>query len=85
MEHLSRNIPLRIFLGFAMIPLIAWGSWWMILLPVIAFLFIFSPYYEILLWGACLDALYGKHYALITAILLFIIMFLLKKRLVFYS
>ncbi len=78
-------MPLRILLGFAMIPLIAWGYWWMILIPAIAFLFIFSPYYEILIWGFCLDALYGGHYAFTAAIIAFILMFLLKKRLVFYS
>jgi hypothetical protein len=85
MESLSYNTPLRILLGIAMIPLIAWGYWWMIALAAITLLFIFPSYYEILLWGVCLDALYGHHFAFITALILFTMMFLLKKRLVFYA
>lgn len=65
--------------------MIAWGYWWMVALPMIGFLFIFSPYYEILLWGMCLDAVYGGHYALTIASFLFLIMLALKKRLVFYA
>ncbi len=83
------NLSLRIGSGILMILLIAWGYWWLILIAACAFLFIYPSYYEILLWGVIVDALYASPYQahiafIFAAILLFISIFF-KKRLAFYS
>jgi len=45
-----------------MIVLIAWAPWWIIVIAAGVFLFVYNSYYEIIIWGLCLDELYGAAY-----------------------
>ena len=93
MNFFKKNISARIGAGIVMIVLIAWAPWWLIVAGALAFLFIYSPYYEIILWGVIIDALYNPssgsglfaliHGATLLAIVLFFCMLFLKKRLAF--
>ena len=74
-----------------MIILIAWAPWWMIVAGAVTFLFVYNSYYEIIAWGLCLDELYGSAHsfpysliATITAVILLVGVYFLKKRLAFY-
>ena len=75
-----------------MIVLIAWGPWWAIIIAAAAFLFVYNSYYEIIVWGLCLDELYGASYQLpyslsatFIAVAALVGAYFLKKRLTFYS
>ena len=86
---------MRICSFVLMVGFLAWGYWWLILIAAVFFLFMFSAYYEILLWGICFDALYAApqqgildyhaHGGVLIAIIFFIAAIFLKKRLAFYS
>lgn len=72
--------------------LVAWAPWWLIVIAAAALLFVYNPYYEIILWGLCLDELYGASSALpysltatLIACLLLVGMYFLKTRLTFYK
>jgi hypothetical protein len=72
----------RIAADILMIALVAWSPLWAIIIFSIAFAWIFAPYYEVIIWGLAFDALYGLHsvYGVITALVIFIIIEVLKKR-----
>ena len=74
-----------------MVALISWGPWWAIIIAAGTFLFVYTSYYEIILWGLCLDELYGAAYRLpyslsatIIACCVLAVAYFLKKRLAFY-
>jgi hypothetical protein len=85
----------RIGAAILMVILIAWGYWWMSLIAAGVFLFIYSSYYEIIVWGVCFDALYASpqqgvfdyraHIVFLISVALFFASIFLKKRLAFYS
>ena len=75
-----------------MILLIAWAPWWMIVIAAAVFLFVYNSYYEIVVWGLCLDELYGTSHsfpyslsATIIACVALVGTYFLKKRLTFYQ
>ncbi|MDB5259580.1 MAG: hypothetical protein JWO73_788 [Candidatus Taylorbacteria bacterium] len=84
------NIQIRIAAAILMLALIAWAPWWLIILAMIAGGICFDVYYEVLIFGVMIDALYGTSgqgifnlqikYTLI-AIPLFFIAIMLRKRL----
>jgi hypothetical protein len=91
---------LRILAGILMIALIVWGSWWIVVIAAVIFIFVYDAYYEIIIWGICYDALYGlphdlslklfhlfnmSYFATLIAIVLFFLGIFFKKRLTFYS
>lgn len=68
-------IFIRILLGVLSIVSIIWGSLLLLALVVIAGLALYTSYYEIMVWGITLDALFGVsnyRYTIIAAILLMI-------------
>ena len=89
------SLPVRIAAAILMIMLIAWGYWWLILIAAVLFLFVFSSYYEIFLWGIAFDALYAPpqegffdyhtHIATLISLILYFAAIFMKKRLAFYS
>ncbi len=65
--------------------------WWLVLILVLAALFFYDAYYEIILIGFVCDVLYGTidtvlgQYALtLSACILFIVVYQIKKRLILY-
>jgi hypothetical protein len=72
----------RIAADVIMILSLAWAPLWLFIIFAIAFAWFFAPYYENILWGLVLDSLYGLHsfYGLITALLIFVIIEVLKRR-----
>ena len=81
----------RLASDILMLLLIAWAPWWIIIIAAVAFLFVYNSYYEIVLWGLCLDEIYGTSHhipysliATVVACLLFIAVYFLKKRLMIY-
>lgn len=71
-----------------------WGHWWLTWILVIALLFYFPFYFEIIAWGVIYDSLYGialpefwniNYIFSISSIILFMISLLLKKRLTIYE
>jgi hypothetical protein len=72
----------RIAADILTIALLAWAPLWIIVFCLIAFSWLFAPYYEIIVWGLAYDALYGLHsiYGLITALLIFVIIEVLRMR-----
>ena len=95
MNPSHRTLVLRILSGIFMVMLIAWGYWWIIGIVACIFLFLYNPYYEMILWGICFDALYASptqsvydyrtHIAFLISAVLFFVSIFLKKRLAFYS
>ncbi len=97
MVAIKENHPFisRLLVVLIMGAVIAWGYWWLILGIGLIFLFVFDPYYEVIIWGACFDALYASpqqntslveaHIGLIFAIILLLGTIFIKKRLAFYS
>jgi hypothetical protein len=75
----------RICFGISILLIISLGFGWIALPLTVIGLFIYDTYYETALWGLCIDALYGSHYATIGALILLVLTFYFKKRLVFYS
>lgn len=84
----------RIFLGIVIFLCILWGYWWLTWSLIIVFLFYFRSYYEIILWGVTYDALYGlklnifwniQYVFTISSIILLLIAFYLRKRLIAYD
>jgi hypothetical protein len=82
----------RVCAGICMLLLIAWAPWWAIVIATLVFLFVYNSYYEIIIWGLCLDELYGASYSLpyalsatVIACLVLVGVFFLKKRLAFYQ
>ena len=84
----------RIFAAIALFAFIIYGPWWLIWCCAIALLFYFKSYYEIILWGVIYDALYGitsidmwysRYTFTIFSIILFVIVFFLKKHLIIYD
>lgn len=52
-------ILVRILCAILSIAAILWGSWiWIAVIAIVGLFFIY-PYYEIILWGVVVDALYG--------------------------
>jgi hypothetical protein len=72
----------RIAADILMIALIAWSPLWTIIIFSIVFAWLFSPYYEVIIWGLAFDALYGLHsfYGVIFALGVFIIIEVLKRK-----
>ncbi len=73
-----RNKPLifiRVFLSILAIASIIWGSLLSLAIVSIAGLALYTSYYEIILWGVALDALFGVsnyRYTIVAAVLLMI-------------
>jgi hypothetical protein len=85
---------IRIFLAILVFFCILWGYWWLTWSLIIVFLFYFNLYYEIILWGIMYDAIYGlklpvfwdiQYVFTISSIILFLIAFYLRKRLIAYD
>lgn len=90
----KKTLIIRIATAVLMFCCIMWGYWWFTWCVAIVLLFYFPVYYEIILWGIIYDALYSlslpefwgiKYIFTITSIGLFILSFLLKKRLIVYD
>lgn len=73
---------LRLLADLAMIGLVAWAPIWAIAIFALAFAWVFAPYYEIILVGLALGALYGHHsfLAVIVALVVFVAIEIVKKR-----
>ncbi len=89
----NKKIFIRVATAILMFCFIMWGYWWMTWCMAIALLFCFSDYYEIIAWGIIYDALYGmsllefwniRYIFTISGIILFVIAFFLKKKLIVY-
>ena len=87
----SNSIVKRVIADIVMVLLIAWGPWWLIVIGAGICLFVYNSYFEIILWGLCLDELYGAAYSLpyslsatILAAAALVGAYYLKKRLTFY-
>jgi hypothetical protein len=90
----KKIILIRIVTAIVMFCLIMWGYWWMTWCLAIVLLFYFSSYYEIILWGIIYDALYGmalpefwniRYIFTISSIVLFIMAYFLRKKLIIYN
>jgi hypothetical protein len=91
-NSLSNSIVKRVIADIIMVMLIAWAPWWLIVIGAGTCLFVYNSYYEIILWGLCLDELYGAAYPLpyslsatILACAALVGAYYLKKRLTFYK
>lgn len=58
---MNKKITIRLVSAIFMITLIAWAPWWLVVLCSVAGLVFFSNYYEIILWGVVVDAVYGLY------------------------
>ena len=86
----------RILANILIFILIGLGHWLLACLVILALLFIYVRYYEIILWGIIIDMLYYPapisatffgliHLATIGSIVILFITIFFKKRLTFYS
>lgn len=84
----------RILGAIVVLASIIWGYWWLTWALAILFLFIFTTYYEIIVWGVMYDALYGlaipqfneyRYVFTAASIILFLSAFFLRKYLVAYE
>jgi hypothetical protein len=91
---MKKNNLSRVILGILVFLSIIWAPWWLTWSLAIIFLFYFSLYYEIFAWGIIYDALYGislseywnvSYIFSIASIVLFIISFIIKKKLIIYE
>ena len=73
---------------------IMWGYWWLTWCLAIGLLFYYPNYFEIIFLGIFYDSLYGiaipefwniKYIFTISSIILFILAFFLKKKLIIYD
>jgi hypothetical protein len=85
---------LRFAAGFALVVALLWGYWWVVAVLSIVFLFLFPSYYEIIAVGVAYDALYGvalpqfynfPYVFTAASIVLFIIAYALRKKLIAYE
>jgi len=84
---------IRILLNGILAGSILFLPWWTTVLMVAAFLFVFDAY-EVLAWGIVADSLYAvpteaffgiEFFTTIIFTVLFVVITLLKKRLIFYT
>jgi len=75
------------------ISLVAFVPWWLVVIFAIALSFYFPNYYEIIIAGILLDALYGAPQALffnltpffsVASLIFFLLTSLLKKKMIYY-
>lgn len=73
---------------------IIWGYWWMTWILAVIFVFYFPLYFEVIFFGIIYDALYGlkinslwniDYMFTLVAIVLFIISFIIRRRLIIYE
>ncbi len=85
---------IRIVVGIIMFCCVMWGYWWLTWCLAIGLLFYYPNYFEIIFLGIFYDALYGvaipefwniEYIFTISSIILFILAFFLKKRLIIYD
>ncbi len=89
-----RDSKFRWLAGLVILTSLVWGYWWLTWIFAIAFLFLFSSYYEIIMTGVIYDAIYGLPlpqfynfpyvFTLLSAVL-FLIAIFLKQKLLAYS
>ncbi len=93
-ELFKKQNIIRVLSAIIMFLCIIYGYWWVTWSIAIIFLFYFSIYYEIILWGIMYDSLYGislsQFYNIklpftIACFFLFIIAYFLRKRLIIYN
>lgn len=90
----SKNTLIRIVSVIIVFGLIIWAYWWFVWVFIIALLFYFKNYYEIILWGILYDALYSvslaeygnfRYIFTISSIILYVIGLIFRKRLIVYD
>jgi hypothetical protein len=93
-SEIKKIIAIRVLTAIIMFCFIMWGYWWMTWCAIIAFLFYFPLYYEIILWGVIYDALYGmalpefwniRYIFTISSVILFMFAYFLRKKLIIYD
>jgi hypothetical protein len=72
----------RLAADVCMILSIAFAPLWFVAVFALALAWIFAPYYEVILWGLSLDAVYGFHseYGIALSFITFAMIELLKKK-----